>query len=51
MKGDSTDTLDDAQTLCVGERYLGYKHRTREMHPALTLSRLANTQERVCRWM
>ncbi len=51
MSGDGADTLDDTQTLCIRERYLGYEHRTREVHPALTLSRLANTQERIGRWV
>jgi len=49
MSGDGADTLDDAQTLCIGERYLGYEHCTREVYPALTLSRFANTQERISR--
>ena len=51
MNGNRTDALDDAQTLCVGERYFGYEHSTGEVHPALALSWLANAQERVGRWV
>ena len=48
---DGADTLDNAQTLGIGERYLRYEHRTREVYPALTLSRFANAQERISRWV
>lgn len=51
MGRDGADPLDDAQTLCIGEGYLGYEHCTREVYPALTLSRFANTQERISRWV
>jgi hypothetical protein len=51
MSGDGADTLDDAQAFCIGERYLGHEHCTCEVYPALTLSRFANTQERISRWV
>lgn len=51
MRGNRADTLNNAQTLGVGECYLRYEHCAREVHPTLTLGRLANAQKRVGWWI
>ncbi len=45
MSKDRADALDDAQTLCVGERYFGNEHRTCKVNPTLALCGLANAKE------
>jgi hypothetical protein len=45
MSGDRADTLDDAQTLRIGERYFRYKYCTRKVYPTLALCRLANAKK------